>query len=325
MRTLLWIIALLLVAVAVGIFERIHPAKLLLTWGSWRLDMPLWLALLGAVFGIGVCRALLSFLGGLWGIGRTLRHWFQKRRETRLLQRKEAGLAAFAEGRWAEAERLLHYTARQVEKPWLHYLYCAKAAKQLGDPMRSARYLQQAHQTGYDSGAAKEKWALQLQAPSLLLPEYKRLWRQVPRDLQEIPDIIAIYVEGLVKREAWRPAEKTLRAALARQWDERLVLLYGDMPHPHPKKLLKVAQGWCPYHSESPALWYTLGKLCERLTLWGKAQYYFEQSLARAPLPQTYASLAHLLERTGQPEQSAEYFKKGLLTAAHQKDPSSHE
>jgi HemY protein len=59
-------------------------------------------------------------------------------------------------------------------------------------------------------------------------------------------------------------------------------------------------------HPNDADLLETLGKLCVRLQLWGKAESYYEASLSIEPSATRHLALANLLEQ------------KGQLTAANQ-------
>ena len=58
------------------------------------------------------------------------------------------------------------------------------------------------------------------------------------------------------------------------------MLLYAQCRAPDATRQLETAERWLVSHSHDAALLYTLGRLCERQQLWGKAQTYLEASLA---------------------------------------------
>ena len=59
----------------------------------------------------------------------------------------------------------------------------------------------------------------------------------------------------------------------------------------------------------------TLGRICNKAQLWGKAKAYFESSLTRKPLAETYAELAALHEQLDELEDAHKCAKKGLKLA----------
>ncbi len=77
-----------------------------------------------------------------------------------------------------------------------------------------------------------------------------------------------------------RDAAELLARSLEAHWDPKLVLLYAECRTTDTSRLLENAERWLPGHSRDATLLYALGKLCERAQLWGKAQTYYEASLA---------------------------------------------
>lgn len=140
-------------------------------------------------------------------------------------------------------------------------------------------------------------------------------WETIPKDLRSNGELAYIYAKALIKQGQSTDAEVILRTALKHEWQEKLIRLYGHLSHPSPQKLLNLAENWISSHAESPGLLLTLGRLCEKQQLWGKAQRYLEASLSLEPHPETYAQLGSLLEKMNKPEMGAQYFKKGLLLA----------
>ncbi|MBS0288967.1 MAG: hypothetical protein JSS07_02870 [Proteobacteria bacterium] len=138
-------------------------------------------------------------------------------------------------------------------------------------------------------------------------------WQKIPRDCRHEGEIASLYAKFLLKHDNPIEAESILRSALKHEWQEDLIRLYGHLAHPSSQKLLNLAESWLNTHPQSPSLLLTLGRLCVRQQLWGKAQRYFEASLSLNPDPETYAELGSLLEKLNKPELGAQYFKKGLL------------
>src|SRR5690606_17952751 len=116
----------------------------------------------------------------------------------------------------------------------------------------------------------------------------------------------------LIDSDQVATAEKYLRAFLNKQWEESLVRLYGTMALPQPvSKYLDFAEAWLKDHGRSPMLLLTLGRLCSRLRLWGKARVYYESSVAIHPTVEAYAELGELLESLGELDSARECFQKG--------------
>lgn len=140
-------------------------------------------------------------------------------------------------------------------------------------------------------------------------------WKSIPRSLRTDVEIFRVYIDCLLQTKQWVTAERQLRLFLAKQWDENLVLMYSRIETTQPKKLLDHAETWLKDHGRSPKLLLTLGRLCIRLQLWGKARVYLETSLAVQPTIEAYGELAELLESLGERDSAHECFRKGLALA----------
>ena len=139
----------------------------------------------------------------------------------------------------------------------------------------------------------------------------KKVWQRLPKRYHTDPVMVYQYVNALISLRDPFTAEDCIRLALKRDWQERLVRLYGLIEHPEPEKLLTQAQNWLKQHGESASLLLTLGRLSSACQLWGQAERFFEASLNINPDVETYTELACLFERLDQRELSHQYFRKG--------------
>ena len=142
-------------------------------------------------------------------------------------------------------------------------------------------------------------------------------WQKLPKVAKRNQDLLATYVEQLIKTGAEGEAEKILTEALRREWHPALVELYGRAKGSEPDKQLLLAEGWLKERNNDAGLLLSLGRLSLRNQLWGKAKEYFESSLRLENRPETCAELARLLAHLGEHEQSNHYFQQGLLTSTH--------
>src|SRR5690606_12470346 len=97
-------------------------------------------------------------------------------------------------------------------------------------------------------------------------------------------------------------AESVLRPALKSDWDDQLVLLYGEVRSSHPEKQLARVAAWLKEHGDSPELLHAAGALCAGNRLSRKARSYAETSARLNPSPATYRRLGELLQELDQPE-----------------------
>lgn len=138
------------------------------------------------------------------------------------------------------------------------------------------------------------------------------IWRNIPRRLRKQRDVVLAFAAGLLQNKAGDRAEAVLRDALKSQWDDQLVLLYGEVRSSQPEKQLGRVESWLKEHGDSAALLYAAGHLCAVNKLWGKARSYLETSARISPSAQTYRRLGQLLQELGQPEAAMQAFRRGL-------------
>lgn len=139
-----------------------------------------------------------------------------------------------------------------------------------------------------------------------------KLWQDMPRHVRANPLILDTYINSLYQLGDYGRVEDLLRKTLKSRWDEKLVKLFGLLDSGDPRRQLLVAERWLRERPNDAALMLTLGRLCLRNQLWGKARDYLESSLSLKADPETYAELAGLMARLGEHEKSARYYQQGL-------------
>lgn len=141
------------------------------------------------------------------------------------------------------------------------------------------------------------------------------LWYRVPQSVQEKETIMVKYIGYLFDVGGSDIAEPLIRNALRKYWSEALVRHYGLVKSADAKTQLKHAEGWLGTHENNATLLLTLGRLCLRNSLWGKARNYLEASIGAGHLSEAYNELGYLLERLGEGEKAIECYRQGLLNA----------
>ena len=144
-------------------------------------------------------------------------------------------------------------------------------------------------------------------------------WQQMPKTLRQDLDMVRHYVRCLLLLKANDDAEHLLRDALKKQWDVDLVYIYGLIEGSEKDRQLATAETWLKGHEKNPVLLLSLGRLCKRNKLWGKARTYLNASLGIKPHSDTYKELGQLLEQLNQPAEAVECYHQGLLLAAKEK------
>ncbi len=170
--------------------------------------------------------------------------------------------------------------------------------------------------------------AKQLEAFAGLLKEAGKLnnkeklnevWRSISRKLQQHFYLTEVYITERLKFEDTTDCEVLLRGSIKRQWDTALVRLYGLVVGADKNKQLTIAESWLQNHARDAVLLLSLGRICMRNKLWGKAKDYLQESIDAQANPEAYYEFAKLHEHEGRSEAAAECYEKGLAlaTGAH--------
>jgi len=112
-----------------------------------------------------------------------------------------------------------------------------------------------------------------------------------------------------------RDALEIIVKGLERGWESELVALYARCHSPDPTRQLEVAERWLVQHNRDATLLYALGRLCERARLWGKAQTYFEASLALDEHWRTHVALGELQANVGRADLANTHLASALKLA----------
>lgn len=75
---------------------------------------------------------------------------------------------------------------------------------------------------------------------------------------------------------------------------------------------LVIAGAWLKMYGQQPELLLTLGRLCMRVQLWGKARDYFEKCLALGPDAEASLEYGKLLEQLDEPNAAMQKYRDGL-------------
>jgi HemY protein len=149
----------------------------------------------------------------------------------------------------------------------------------------------------------------------------RRIWSGMPAADRVQPYVAARAAGAFNARgmhdEARQIAEDALRAA----WDERVLRAYRDAAGPEGSGTLLAqiehCESWLQAHPNDPELALTLGSLCLRQKLWGKAQRYLESALRDAHDPrmvrEAHLKLGQLHEALGQGEEANRHFRQCAL------------
>lgn len=152
-----------------------------------------------------------------------------------------------------------------------------------------------------------------------------KTWLFIPKRLRAEYFLIDVYVQQRLQFNNHHDSEILLRKAIYKDWDERLVRLYGLVKGKNLPEQLEFAESLLKKRPNDPTLLLTLGRLCVSNRLWGKARSYFEQCTEYDKSPELFYELAQLLQnQLNEPELASNYHRLGLGLAADQASVDEH-
>lgn len=110
-------------------------------------------------------------------------------------------------------------------------------------------------------------------------------------------------------------ALQVIEHSLEKNWDSELVALYSECPDGDAVRQIERAEDWLAQHPKDAALLLTLGRLCARQALWGKAQSYLEASISVEPTHTGHLELARLHERLDNGDAARRHYRDSLELA----------
>jgi HemY protein len=120
------------------------------------------------------------------------------------------------------------------------------------------------------------------------------LWSQLPKAQRRVPAVIDAYARRAAGFGLILPAMDELESSLRREWSPLLIETYGMLGSEDVEARLRRAESWLDAHPNDATLLLTLGRMCVRLKLWGKANQYLQRSLALAPSAAAWEALGDL-------------------------------
>jgi HemY protein len=149
----------------------------------------------------------------------------------------------------------------------------------------------------------------------------RRVWATVPAGDRAKPYIAARAAAAFNARGLHDEARTIAEEALKAGWDDRVLRAYRDSAAPAGSATLLAqienCEVWLKERPNDAELALTLGALCLRQKLWGKAQRHLEQALSDATEPalvrDAHLKLAQMHEALGQQEEAAAHFRQCAL------------
>lgn len=138
------------------------------------------------------------------------------------------------------------------------------------------------------------------------------LWSQLPKAQRRVPAVIDAYARRAAAFGLTLPAMDEVESALRREWSPLLIDTYGTLAGDDVETRLRRAEGWLDAHPNDANLLLTLGRMCVRLKLWGKARQHLERSLALAPGAAAWEALGDTFAGQGDAEQAQRCYRNAL-------------
>lgn len=140
-------------------------------------------------------------------------------------------------------------------------------------------------------------------------PVLHDLYRSLSSELKKDAEVMADYAGALKDKSTVEPI---LRSAIRKQWQPRLVELYGEADENTLKRRRKTAEGWLKSHSNDPSLQYCLGCIYEAAGEAQLAKDAFTKSVDLGGPRKANERLALLLAQTGEFERSNQQLRLAM-------------
>src|SRR3990167_1931080 len=150
--------------------------------------------------------------------------------------------------------------------------------------------------------------------------DVQRIWNEIPRSTKKNPDIVYEYIKQLIHYSISinsNDIEELIRKTLKYHWHAELVKIYGTLSFEQLNRQLIIVGAWANTYGHRPEILLTLGRLCVRVQLWGKAKDYFEKCLSLGPNAEVSYEYGKLLDQLGQLEEAMQQYREGLLSMTH--------
>ncbi len=146
----------------------------------------------------------------------------------------------------------------------------------------------------------------------------REYWDRLPAEDRHEPRVAATAAQAYIALGGCQDAQRIVEEGLERQWDAALLAIYSECLSADVRQQLERAETWLEQHPRDAVLLLTLGRLCARQGLWGKARSYLEASLSIEPTHSAHLELGRLLEREGKPAEAAAEYQKALVVTLEQ-------
>jgi HemY protein len=144
------------------------------------------------------------------------------------------------------------------------------------------------------------------------LEKIELLWSEMPNYLKTMHSVLAVYFTVMIEVGAGAKIEDALSKSLSQNWDESLLVSFGNIASDNVEKQLKMAELWLPFHTDNPLLLMVLGKLSAKSGDIDKAKSYLTRSITATPTVGAYQLLGDLMFAQGDKDSASQCYKQAL-------------
>jgi HemY protein len=148
----------------------------------------------------------------------------------------------------------------------------------------------------------------------------KSLWRQIGRELAYESPIAESAIEAFRRAADFSTAADIAERVLRKRFSGTVVDQYAGLDALSGREKLHNMEQWLQRWGPEPSLLAALGRVCSEQQLWGKAEAYLRESMAKDDSPGIRLALARLLEQTERSEEATGLYREAAQT---QRPPST--
>ena len=147
------------------------------------------------------------------------------------------------------------------------------------------------------------------------LGSLRRLWNSTSSSDRRLPAIALFAAQAFNQTAQTELAVDLIEQALNQQWHEGLLNLYAKVGNAASlSRQIQHCESWLNQYPQDALLLVTLGRLCFRAELWGKARDYLERSLRLNTSRAALLALAQLAEQNGDTSKAQRLYKDCALS-----------
>jgi len=138
---------ILLFAIWIGLLMQRDPGYILISYGSWSIEMSLWIGIIISILGFSILHMLLRLILHTTKLGTKFQDWGKERNKRKSATLTTQGLCQLVQADWEKAEDTLKKAIKGSATPLVNYLSAARAAHYQKAYDRRDNYLRHANKT----------------------------------------------------------------------------------------------------------------------------------------------------------------------------------